>query len=109
MEKNFLSDVLFLRRKEKKNHDFHSFFSNFRLSTTTNVTKKCTVSPISLTTLQDLDPECVFPFLKASDLLNGGVETTGAITLALISSAILMTIVLLLFTWAKQGKLDPYL
>ncbi len=87
--------------------DFSHF--HFRLSTTTNVTKKCTVSPVSLTTLQDLDPECVFPFLKASDLVNGGVETTGAITLALISSAILMTIVLLLFTWAKQGKLDPYL
>ena len=108
MEKNFLSDVFYRRRKEKK-ITILLIFSNFRLSTTTNVTKKCTVSPISLTTLQDLDPECVFPFLKASDLLNGGVETTGAITLALISSAILMTIVLLLFTWAKQGKLDPYL
>ena len=38
-----------------------------------------------------------------------GVETTGAITLALVSSGILMTVVLVLYSWHRQGKLDAYL
>ncbi len=64
--------------------------------------------------LQKLEPDCENSVIgrwvsNHSGANEAGVETTGAIALALVSSAILMTVVLVLFTWHKQGKLDAYL
>jgi hypothetical protein len=81
---------------------------------TTRVEKKCTISPILINTdEQFLGPECVNTvigrWISTQQGSNPGVESTGAITLALVSSAILMTVVLMLYTLHRQGKLDPYL
>ena len=60
-----------------------------------------------------MGPECENSVIGRWVAKNGnqkqGVETTGAITLALVSSAILMTVVLVLYSWHRQGKLEAYL
>ena len=80
---------------------------------TTKVTKKCSISPMSTNTLQELGPECensiIGRWVSNHGSGSSGVETTGAITVALVSSAILMTVILVLYSWHRQGKLDAYL
>jgi len=80
---------------------------------TTKVTKKCSISPMSTNGLQELGPECensiIGRWVANHGPRNPGVETTGAITVALVCSAILMTVVLVLYSWHRQGKLDAYL
>ena len=80
----------------------------------TNITKKCTISPtdVAAATRQTLGPECQNSVIGRWVDLNAenpGVETSGAIALAIISAAILMTVVLALYTLHRQGKLDRYL
>ena len=80
---------------------------------TTKVTKKCSISPISPSGQYDLGPECensvIGRWVANQSNQNLGVETTGAITVALVSSAILMIVVLALYSWHRQGKLEAYL
>ena len=80
---------------------------------TTKVTKKCSVSPMLISGQYNLGPECENSIIGRWVADHGqpsqGVETTGAITLALVSSGILMTVVLVLYSWHRQGKLDAYL
>merc|ERR1711874_825174 len=80
---------------------------------TTKVTKKCSISPMSMNGVQELGPECknsiIGRWVASHGQGNQRVETTGAIMVALVSSAILMTVVLVLYTWHRQGKLDAYL
>ena len=80
---------------------------------TTKVTKKCSISPISPSGNYDLGPECensvIGRWVANQSNQNLGVETTGAITVALVSSAILMIVVLALYSWHRQGKLEAYL
>ena len=83
----------------------------------TKVTKLCTLSPLAMTSSSHdliIGEECKNSIIgrwhqeRQSTILTG-VETTGAITLVLVSSAMLMTIVLVLYSWHRQGKLDAYL
>lgn len=80
---------------------------------TTQITKKCSISPLIVSNQIELGPECensvIGRWVANHGLQNHGVETTGVITLALVSSAILMTVVMVLFSWHRQGKLDAYL
>ena len=85
---------------------------------TTKVTKKCSMSPLgaALNTndiQQQFDPECqnsaIGRWIQNKGSMDNSVEATGAITLALISSFMLLTVVVVLFTAHRQGKLDAYL
>ena len=77
------------------------------------MSKKCSTSPFSASVEYDLGPECetsvIGCWVANQSNQNLGVETTGAITVALVSSAILMIVVLALYLWHRQGKMKAYL
>ena len=83
---------------------------NILANQSTKVTKKCTISPI-ITANSVLAPECQHTSIGRWVAINSqsAVETTGAISLALVSSFILMIVILTLYTFHRQGKLDAYL
>ena len=83
---------------------------NILANQSTKVTKKCTISPI-ITAKSVLAPECQHTSIGRWVAINSQseVETTGAISLALVSSFILMIVILTLYTFHRQGKLDAYL
>ena len=82
---------------------------NILTNESTKVTKICTISPRSVK--PQLSPECQHSMIGRWIALNGdsSVDTSGAITLALVSSFILMIAVLALYTLHRQGKLEDYL
>ena len=82
---------------------------NILTNESTKVTKICTISPRSVK--PQLSPECQHSMIGRWIALNGDstVDTSGAITLALVSSFILMIAVLALYTLHRQGKLEDYL
>ena len=73
----------------------------------------CPPYPLKRQSKYDLGPECensvIGRWVANQSNQNLGVETTGAITVALVSSAILMIVVLALYSWHRQGKLEAYL
>ena len=73
----------------------------------TNVTLTCTASP---SRQEDLDPDCAGSIGRnANRLFEAGVESTGAIVIAVVSGLLLLTAVGALFFLHRHGKLDHYL
>ena len=77
---------------------------------------ECTVSPLQVANELGASSNCTQNFARylspmnpSGDVTPPGVETTGAIMLALVSSFILIVVVLFLFMMQRQGKLDQYL
>ena len=94
-----------------------------KLSTDDNATSvryECTVSPLHVANEIEAN-NCTENFARyfsaaapgidpnTAHGYNPGVETTGAIMLALVSSFILIVVVLYLYMLHRQGKLDQYL
>ena len=70
----------------------------------TNVTLKCSASPIRQ---EDLDPSCAGTVGR--HVVEAGVESTGAIVIAVVSGLLLLTAVGALVFLHRHGKLDHYL
>jgi tetrahydromethanopterin S-methyltransferase subunit F len=72
------------------------------------VTLTCTTSP---TQTDDLDPKCSGSLLgrHLNRILKSGVESTGAIVIAVVSGILLLAAVGFLFFLHRQGKLEQYL
>ena len=80
----------------------------------TKVTKKCSMSPLSYSKQNIIEDDCQNSVIgrwveNQQGNQNAGVETTGVVMLALVCSAMLTTVVLVLVTAQKHGKLDAYL
>ena len=80
----------------------------------TDVYFRCTTSPDEFTSnsgtnyLQD-DPECVSNLSKWIGPNTAGVESTGAVVLALISALLLIIAIGFLFVLHRTGRLDQYM
>ena len=81
----------------------------------TDVFFRCTTSPMEFLTIagahymEKEDPECISTISKWIGTRQTGVESTGAVVLAVISSMILLIAVGSLFVLHRSGRLDRYI